>query len=266
MSKQEIIEKNMTDQTPETLLPYGDGERKRNQVQNMFDAIAGQYDFLNHFMSFQQDRRWRKKAILSLKADAPKNMLDIATGTGDFAMEAYRRLKPDHITGADLSEGMMEVGAQKVKKAGLDKFIHFEVQDCTALTFGDNMFDAVTVAFGVRNFENIAKGISEMYRVLKPGGRMVIIELSRPEYFPMKQLFYIYSSIVLPTAGRLFSKDNRAYEYLPASIQVVPQGKKMVGILEEAGFEQSRYTNYTFGVCTMYTGRKPETGNSADPE
>jgi len=247
----------MTNETPETLLPYGDGDRKRNQVESMFDAIADKYDFLNHFMSLQQDKSWRKKAILSLKDDAPKDMLDIATGTGDFALEAYKRLKPDHITGADLSEGMMAVGAQKVKAAGLDGKIHFEVQDCTALTFEDNVFDAVTVAFGVRNFENIAKGISEMYRVLRPGGKMVIIELSRPEHFPMKQLFNLYSSVVLPAAGHLFSKDDRAYQYLPASIQVVPQGKKMVKILEETGFEESRHVTYTFGVCTMYTGRKP---------
>lgn len=247
----------MINETPETLLPYGEGDRKRNQVENMFDAIADKYDFLNHFMSFQQDKSWRKKAILSLKNDAPKSILDIATGTGDFALEAYKRLKPDHITGADLSEGMMEVGAQKVKKAGLENFIHFEVQDCTALTFEENTFDAVTVAFGVRNFENIAKGISEMFRVLKPGGKMVIIELSRPEYFPMKQLFNLYSKVVMPAAGRLFSKDIRAYEYLPASIQVVPQGKKMVRILEEIGFNESRFTNFTFGVCSMYTGRKP---------
>lgn len=247
--------------TPETLLPYGEGDRKRNQVQNMFDAIANNYDFLNHFMSFQQDKRWRKKAILRLKADAPKNMLDIATGTGDFALEAYRGLQPDHITGADLSEGMMQVAAQKVKKAGLEKKIHFEVQDCTALTFADNSFDAVTVAFGVRNFENINKGISEMYRVLQPGSRIVIVELSRPEMFPMKQLFHLYSSIILPLAGRLFSKDNQAYNYLPASIQVVPQGNFMVKILEETGFEQATYTNYSFGVCSMYTGLKAKSKN-----
>jgi len=247
----------MINETPETLLPYGDGDRKRNQVQNMFDAIAGKYDFLNHFMSFHQDKRWRKKAILSLKNDMPKNMLDIATGTGDFALEAYRWLQPEHITGADLSEGMMAVGAQKVTKAGLDKHIHFELQDCTALTFQDNTFDAVTVAFGVRNFENIAKGISEMFRVLKPGGKIIILELSRPEKFPMKQLFNIYSTIIMPMAGRIFSKDNRAYEYLPASIQVVPQGKEMVGILNMTGFEESTYKGFTFGVCSLYTGRKP---------
>lgn len=247
----------MKNKTPETLLPYGDGNRKRNQVQNMFDAIAGKYDFLNHFMSFHQDKRWRKKAILSLINDMPKNMLDIATGTGDFALEAYRWLQPDHITGADLSEGMMAVGAQKVNKAGLDQHIHFELQDCTALTFQDNTFDAVTVAFGVRNFEDIAKGISEMFRVLKPGGKMVILELSRPETFPMKQLFNIYSTIIMPMVGRFFSKDNRAYEYLPASIQVVPQGKEMVGILNKTGFEESSCKGFTFGICSMYTGRKP---------
>jgi demethylmenaquinone methyltransferase / 2-methoxy-6-polyprenyl-1,4-benzoquinol methylase len=243
--------------TPETILPYGDGDRKRNQVQNMFDAIADKYDFLNHFMSFQQDKHWRKKAILSLKADAPKTILDIATGTGDFALEAYKRLKPDHIVGADLSEEMMKVAEEKVRKAGLEAFFHFEVQDCTALTFKDHTFDAVTVAFGVRNFENIAKGISEMYRVLKPGGRIIIIELSRPEKFPMKQLFHLYSSVVLPFAGKLFSKDNRAYEYLPASIQVVPQNAEMVHIMEEQGFVQATYTPYTFGVCTQYSGKKP---------
>jgi len=243
-------------QTPETLLPYENGDRKRNQVKSMFDAIAGQYDFLNHLMSFQQDKRWRKKAILSLKADSPKIMLDIATGTGDFALEAYYRLKPDHITGADLSEGMMQVGAQKVLKAGLENIIHFEVQDCTALTYKDNTFDAVTVAFGVRNFENIALGISEIFRVLKPGGKLVIIELSRPESFPMKQLFQIYSSVLMPVAGRLFSKDNRAYEYLPASIQVVPQGVEMVKIMEKVGFREAVFCNFTFGVCTMYSGKK----------
>jgi demethylmenaquinone methyltransferase / 2-methoxy-6-polyprenyl-1,4-benzoquinol methylase len=243
--------------TPETILPYGDGDRKRNQVESMFDTIADQYDFLNHFMSFQQDKRWRKKAILSLKPDAPKVMLDIATGTGDFALEAYKRLKPDHIIGADLSEGMMKVAEEKVRKAGLEAYLSFEVQDCTALTFKDNTFDAVTIAFGVRNFENIAKGISEMYRVLKPGGRMVIIELSRPEKFPMKQLFNIYSSVVLPLAGKLFSKDNLAYEYLPASIKVVPQSTEMVRIMKEQGFAQAAFTPYTFGVCTNYSGLKP---------
>lgn len=245
------------EKTPEKILPYGDGDRKRNQVKSMFDTIADKYDFLNHFMSFQQDKRWRKKAILTLKADAPKTLLDIATGTGDFALEAWKWLKPDLIVGADLSEGMMRVAEEKVKKAGISEHFRFEYQDCTALTYADNTFDAVTIAFGVRNFENIALGISEMYRVLKPGGKMVIIELSRPEKFPMKQLFQLYSVTVLPLAGKLFSKDDLAYEYLPASIKVVPQSGEMVDIIKQQGFVGAAYRSFTFGVCTLYTGVKP---------
>jgi len=245
------------DKTPEKIMPYGEGERKRNQVKSMFDTIADKYDFLNHFMSFQQDKRWRRKAILSLKADAPKTLLDIATGTGDFALEAWKWLKPDLIVGADLSEGMMRVAEEKVRKAGLEKHFHFEYQDCTALTFKDNTFDAVTIAFGVRNFEDIGKGISEMFRVLKPGGKMVIIELSRPEKFPMKQFFNLYAVTVLPLAGKLFSKDDMAYEYLPASIKVVPQSGEMVDIIKKQGFVKAEYKHFTFGVCTMYTGIKP---------
>lgn len=245
------------EKTPEKILPYGEGDRKRNQVKSMFDTIADKYDFLNHFMSFQQDKRWRRTAVLSLKADAPKTLLDIATGTGDFAIEAYKWLKPDFIVGADLSEGMMRVAEEKVRKAGIEKHFKFEYQDCTALTYADNTFDAVTIAFGVRNFENIAQGISEMFRVLKPGGKMVIIELSRPEKFPMKQLFNLYSVTVLPLAGRLFSKDDMAYEYLPASIKVVPQSGEMVNIIQKQGFAAAAYRSFTFGVCTMYTGVKP---------
>lgn len=243
--------------TPETILPYESGERKRNQVESMFDTIAGKYDFLNHFLSLQQDRLWRKKAILSLKSYAPESILDIATGTGDFALEAWKYLKPKEIIGADLSEGMMKVGTQKVHKAGLDAIIRFEVQDCTALTFPDNRFDAVIIAFGVRNFENIALGISEMFRVLKPGGKVVILELSRPERFPMKQLYQLYSKTVLPLAGKLFSRDNKAYEYLPASIKVVPQNEEMVKILKLQGFVQASFASYSAGICGMYTGIKP---------
>jgi demethylmenaquinone methyltransferase / 2-methoxy-6-polyprenyl-1,4-benzoquinol methylase len=243
--------------SPENVLPYGDGDRKRNQVQNMFDTIAGKYDFLNHIMSFQQDRRWRKKAILSLKSDQPEFLLDIATGTGDFALEAWKLLRPKRIIGADLSTEMMKVGETKVSKAGLEKVIQFEVQDCTALTFKDNTFDAVIIAFGVRNFENIAQGIHEILRVLKPGGRMVILELSRPERFPMKQLFQLYSATILPLAGRFFSKDDKAYEYLPASIKVVPQNKEMVEIIQNQGFTHANFRSFTLGVCTMYSGIKP---------
>jgi demethylmenaquinone methyltransferase / 2-methoxy-6-polyprenyl-1,4-benzoquinol methylase len=245
------------DKTPETILPYENGDRKRNQVESMFDTIAGKYDFLNHFLSLQQDRIWRKKAILSLKVDSPESILDIATGTGDFALEAWKYLKSKEIIGADLSEGMMKVGEKKVKKAGLEKNIRFEMQDCTALTYGANRFDAVIIAFGVRNFENIALGISEMFRVLKPGGKVVILELSRPERFPMKHLYQLYSKTVLPLAGKLFSKDDKAYEYLPASIKVVPQNEEMVAILREQGFINASFKSYSSGICGMYSGMKP---------
>ena len=244
--------------TPETILPYGAGDRKGKQVKSMFDSIAHNYDFLNHVLSFRQDKRWRKKAVRSLVKDAPESILDIATGTGDFALEAWKHLHPTNIIGADLSVGMMEVAASKVKKAGLDAHIQFEVQDCTALTFKDDTFDAVIIAFGVRNFENIAQGIAEMHRVLKPGGKLVILELSRPERFPMKQLFELYSITVLPLAGRFFSKDDKAYEYLPASIKVVPQSGEMVAMLETQGFEDTSFKTFTLGVCTLYTGTKPQ--------
>lgn len=244
------------DKTPETILPYGEGERKRNQVRSMFDAIAGKYDFLNRFMSLNQDKRWRRIAIRSLKEDRPHQLLDIATGTGDFALEAWKGLHPISIVGADLSEGMMKVAEEKVRKAGLSEHIRFEVQDCTALTFADESFDAVTIAFGVRNFEDMAGGIREMHRVLRPGGRMIILELSRPEHFPMKQLFTLYSTLVLPLAGKLFSKDNLAYEYLPASIKVVPQSKEMTDLILAQGFTKAFYRTFTGGVCSMYTGIK----------
>lgn len=247
----------MAHPTPETLLPYGNGDRKQNQIQSMFDAIAGKYDFLNRFMSLRQDKRWRRKAIQSLLPDAPKNILDVATGTGDFALEAFRTLKPDHVTGVDLSEGMMQIGVQKVKKIGLENRIRFEKQDGTALTYANNTFDAVTVAFGIRNFENMANGITEMLRVLKPGGKAVIVELSRPETFPINQLFNLYASVVLPIAGKLFSKDIKAYHYLPASIRVVPQGKEMTRLMKQSGFERISHVRYSFGVCSMYSGYKP---------
>ena len=168
----------------------------------------------------------------------------------------YRRLKADRIIGADISEGMMDIGRRKVADAGLSDHISFEYQDCTALTFPDNSFDAVTAAFGVRNFENIEQGISEMYRVLKPGGHLMILELSSPEHFPMKQLYAIYSKAVIPTVGHLFSKEHTAYSYLPASIKVVPQGKVMTDLLSRVGFSEARSRTFTFGICSLYTGSK----------
>lgn len=243
--------------TPETLLPYGDGDKKHNQVEKMFNAIASTYDFMNRLMSFRQDVRWRKTALRQFEANVPEKILDVATGTGDFAIEAFRKFHPSEIVGIDLSEGMMKVAEDKVRKEGIAEFFRFEKQDCMSLTFPDNTFNAVTVAFGVRNFENIAKGISEMFRVLKPGGKLVILELSRPEWFPAKQLFDFYSSVLIPAAGKLFTRDTKAYVYLPESIQLVPQGNSMTAIMKSSGFEKTGYKTFTFGVCSMYFGTKP---------
>lgn len=240
----------------EQILPYNKDENKGEQVKRMFDSIAGKYDLLNHTLSLGIDKGWRRKGIAFLRPFHPQTILDIATGTGDLAISMYRTLKAQHITGADISEGMMEVGRRKVAKAGYSEHISFEQQDCTELTYPDNSFDAVTAAFGVRNFESIERGIAEMYRVLKPGGHLMILELSTPERFPMKQLYRLYSKIVIPNVGRFFSKEKAAYSYLPESIKVVPQGKVMTDLLGRQGFTEARVQTFTFGICSLYTGTK----------
>ena len=240
----------------EKILPYNKEEHKGIQVRRMFDAIAEKYDLLNHTLSFGFDKGWRKKGIRFLRPFAPKQILDIATGTGDLALQMQRELTPEHIMGVDISEGMMEVGRNKVQQAELSDHISFEYQDCMALTYEDNRFDAVTAAFGVRNFEHIEQGLAEMYRVTKPGGQVMILELSTPEHFPMKQLYALYSRIVIPTVGRLVSREKAAYSYLPASIQVVPQGKVMRGLLSKVGYREVQSRSLTFGICSLYTGIK----------
>ena len=240
----------------ENVLPYNQEEHKGTQVKRMFDAIAGKYDLLNHTLSFGFDKGWRRKGIRFLRPFSPKQLLDIATGTGDLALQMQRELVPEHITGVDISEGMMEVGRNKVRQAGLSEYITFEYQDCMNLTYEDNRFDAVTAAFGVRNFEHIEQGLAEMYRVTKPGGQVMILELSTPERFPMKQLYALYSRIVIPTIGRWISREKAAYSYLPASIQVVPQGKVMRGLLSKVGYREVQSQSLTFGICSLYTGIK----------
>lgn len=246
----------MTHYGAESILPYNEEEQKGLQVERMFDTIAGKYDLLNHTLSFGIDKLWRRRGIAYLRPFAPKQILDIATGTGDLAIQLQRQLHPDHIIGADLSEGMMEEGRQKVEKAGLSAHITFERQDCTALTYEDNRFDAVTAAFGVRNFERIEQGIAEMYRVLKPGGHLMILELSTPEHFPMAQSYHLYSSVFIPLIGRVLAHNKAAYHYLPASIKVVPQGRVMTELLQRVGFKEAHAQTFTFGVCSMYTGTK----------
>ena len=236
--------------------PYNQEAEKANQVEQMFDNIAPTYDKLNHRLSWDIDKGWRRKAIRQLQPFAPKTLLDIATGTGDFAILAAKMLKPEKLIGADISEGMMEIGRQKVKAEGLDSIVSFEKEDCLNLSYADGTFDAVTAAFGIRNFADLDKGLKEMQRVLKPGGHLSIVELTTPVSFPMKQLFRIYSHTVLPVYGRLISKDTSAYGYLTKTIEAFPQGERMMDILKKAGFAEASFKRLTFGICTLYTATK----------
>ena len=240
----------------EHIKPYGEEGTKAVQVERMFNHIAPTYDQLNHTLSMGIDRSWRRKAIHTLRPYHPQQILDIATGTGDFAILACRELQPQSLIGADISEGMMEVGREKVQQAGLADKVSFAREDCTALSFADATFDAVTVAFGVRNFEHLDIALGEMCRVLRPNGHLVILELSTPDRFPMKQLFTLYSKVVMPLIGKLISKDNSAYTYLPESIRAFPQGEVMQRSIRNAGFSQVRFRRLTFGICTLYVATK----------
>ena len=246
----------MTKYPQESVKPYNEDEKKSVQVERMFDNIAPAYDQLNHTLSWGIDKSWRKRAINWLKPFQPQRIMDVATGTGDFAIQACHVLNPKELIGTDISEGMMNVGRQKVKDAGLEGRISFAKEDCTALTFPDKRFDANTVAFGVRNFEDLDKGLKEMHRVLDNNGKLVILELSEPEWFPMKQLYALYSKVVIPTLGKLLSKDRSAYTYLPQSIKAFPQGEIMREIILKAGFSKADFKRLTLGICTLYTATK----------
>ena len=240
----------------EKIKPYDNESGKGEQVEKMFDNIASRYDTLNHWMSFDIDKRWRKRAIMRLGEHSPKEILDIATGTGDFAIMTAKMLHPKRLVGADISEGMMDVGRKKVMAEGLADVVSFAKEDCMRLSFAEGSFDAVTAAFGIRNFADLERGLSEMYRVLRPGGHLCVVELTHPVRFPMKQLFKVYSHTILPTYGRLISKDRKAYEYLTATIEAFPQGETMMEILTRVGFRSSSFTRMTFGICTMYNAVK----------
>jgi len=240
----------------EKIKPYHKEGDKTQQVEQMFDNIAHTYDKLNHRLSWNIDKGWRKKAIRQLLPYRPKVMLDIATGTGDFAILAAGMLRPDTLIGADISEKMMEIGKQKVEKEKLDSVIFFKKEDCMNLSFADDTFDAITAAFGIRNFSDLNKGLGEMCRVLKKGGHLSIVELTSPVSFPMKQLFSIYSHTFLPLYGRMISKDRSAYDYLTATIEAFPQGEQMIEILKTAGFSKAQFKRLTFGICTMYFAEK----------
>jgi demethylmenaquinone methyltransferase/2-methoxy-6-polyprenyl-1,4-benzoquinol methylase len=239
-----------------TVLPYKEeSSSKKEQVAKMFDNISHNYDFLNHFLSMGIDKGWRRKAIKILQPLKPKQILDVATGTGDFAIMALA-INPEKITGVDISEGMLDMGRKKIQRKGLTEKIVLMSGDSENLPFEENKFDAVTVAFGVRNFENLEKGLAEIFRVIKPGGMVVVLEFSRPRKFPFRQLYNFYFKIVLPKIGRMISKDKVAYTYLPESVEVFPDGEDFLEILKNIGFKDTACKSLTFGISSIYTGRK----------
>lgn len=229
--------------------------KEKEVVGEMFNDIAPKYDFLNHFLSMGLDKVWRKKAVNQLKNKNPKHILDVATGTGDFAIKLNKVLK-SNVTGVDISEGMLKVGVEKISKLGLSDSINLQVGDSTNLSFKDQEFDAVTVAFGVRNFENLNKGLSEMLRVTKEDGKIVILEFSKPRLFPFKQLYSFYSLKVLPFIGALFSSNKNAYTYLPKSVMAFPDGDKFLQIMKNVGYKNCKRKVMSLGIVTIYTGIK----------
>jgi demethylmenaquinone methyltransferase / 2-methoxy-6-polyprenyl-1,4-benzoquinol methylase len=239
-----------------TVTPYKDQQAgKKEQVQTMFNNIAHKYDFLNHFLSMGIDILWRKKAVAILKKEKPAQILDIATGTADFALEALA-LNPEKITGIDISEGMLEVGRKKIQKKNLQHKIELILADSENMPFDNEQFNAITVAFGVRNFENLLKGLKEMNRVLKLSGTAVVLEFSKPKKFPVKQIYNFYFFKILPFIGNLISKDNAAYTYLPESVGVFPDGKDFLLVMEAAGFRDVYQKSLMFGIASIYVGKK----------
>jgi demethylmenaquinone methyltransferase / 2-methoxy-6-polyprenyl-1,4-benzoquinol methylase len=238
------------------VLPYKEeSSGKKAQVAKMFNNISGNYDFLNHFLSLGIDKAWRKTAIKILKPLAPKMILDVATGTGDFALQALE-LNPTKVIGVDISDGMLDVGRKKVQNRQLSSKVELLNGDSENLQFEENKFDAVTVAFGVRNFENLEKGLGEILRVMKPGAMLVVLEFSKPRAFPFKQIYSIYFKSILPKLGRMVSKDKSAYTYLPESVDAFPDGKDFESILQKVGFKKTTCKPLTFGISSIYTAVK----------
>jgi len=236
--------------------PYQEEGSKKKQVSNMFDNIAPYYDFLNRFLSLGIDTIWRKKMVTLLNQKNPKVVLDMATGTGDVALEIAKQTNATRIVGVDISPQMLEIGKKKVKKQGKEQTIEMHVGDSENLSFTDNTFDGATVAFGVRNYENLEKGLQEMKRVLKPGGDLVVLEFSRPTIFPFKQVFNGYFKYILPNIGKMTSKDPKAYEYLYESVQAFPDGEDFLTIMKKCGYKNTTRKALTLGICTLYKGEK----------
>jgi demethylmenaquinone methyltransferase/2-methoxy-6-polyprenyl-1,4-benzoquinol methylase len=236
--------------------PYQNEEgSKKEQVAKMFNNIAPKYDLLNHTLSMGIDILWRKKAVKILKKLQPKKVLDIACGTGDFAIEDLKSGATE-VIGLDISKGMVDVGIEKVNKKGLASKVSLRFGESENILFEDNSFDGITVGFGVRNFENLEKGLSEMHRVLNPEGQLIVLEFSKPKYFPIKQLYFFYFKFILPKIGKLVSKDQTAYTYLPDSVNAFPDGKKFTDILEKVGFKSTKIIPCSFGIASIYVGTK----------
>lgn len=240
----------------EEVKPYDNDAAKTGQVREMFDSIAPAYDVMNRMMTFGIDTIWRRKAIDMVGKYKPRKVLDVATGTGDLAFLIDERLKPELLLGIDLSEGMLAVARRKAAERGVADRVSFAIEDCLSLSLPDNTYDAITVAYGVRNFENLKQGFAEMYRVLSPGGVLCVIELSTPEHFPFRQLYKLYTYTIIPLVGRIVSRDKQAYSYLPRSVAAVAQGEEMLDIFRSVGFKNCHLRRLTFGACTIYMGEK----------
>jgi len=247
----------MTEFAHDIIVPYKESAlNKKQQVASMFDDIAFRYDFLNRFLSAGIDVKWRKKAIKQLAALHPKTILDVATGTADVAIMASGILKPDKITGIDISEGMLDIGRKKIQKLGLENTIELLNGDCETINFENDSFEAVTVAFGVRNFQNLEKGLTEIKRVLKPGGKLVVLEFSKPQKPIVKIMYNMYMKFICPTLGKIFSKNRNAYQYLDESIQKFPEGKNFTDILDNLGYKKTYSKPLSLGICSIYCGEK----------
>lgn len=250
----------MAKYTHDTVVPFEDsGETKKKQVASMFDQIAFRYDFLNRFLSGGIDIYWRKRAIRELLELKPHTILDVATGTGDLALTAYKYLKPKKIVGIDISNGMLELGRKKIEKAGLSNVIELQTGDSEAINFPPSTFDAITVAFGVRNFEDLEKGLSEMFRVLKPGGKLVVLEFSKPRQQVFGGVYNLYMKLIAPGIGKWFSKNKDAYKYLHSSVKAFPEGETFLHILQQSGFTDTTLKRLSLGICTIYCGKKQST-------
>ncbi|MEO7983172.1 MAG: bifunctional demethylmenaquinone methyltransferase/2-methoxy-6-polyprenyl-1,4-benzoquinol methylase UbiE [Bacteroidota bacterium] len=240
------------------ITPFKDSDKtKKEQVADMFNKIAGNYDRMNRFLSARTDIGWRKKAIRRLKKYNPRHILDVATGTGDMALLAYKMLKPDRVTGIDISEGMLELGRKKIESEQLGEKIQLQTGDSETINFAENTFDAVMVAFGVRNFGNLENGLAEMLRVLKPGGRLVVLEFSKPRYKAVKNFYNLYMGIVAPKVARWFNQDKEAYQYLNQSANAFPDRHLFTDILKKAGYSETEFKPLSLGICCIYTGQKP---------